>query len=145
LLAGLVLLAVNLPGYLRIEADVDASIDARVEGLKRQWLLPDPVAVEGWRHSALRVAKILRGGELALGGVLVVLGLAAGWFPVTAATAGFVLDLAVTAALVYLNPQWPPATDLLFQLIIAIALLRSVQVVLAWDQAAKATARPEGK
>jgi len=129
--------------FVMAESMVKAKFDKEVKNIQARGMEIDQVALAELSGSAVRSARVIMGGMMAIGIGLIVLGLFVYQYPLFCTVTGLVIYIGVQA----LNAFFDPTTivqGIIIKILIIVGLVKAVQAALAYEREVGPDAEPEG-
>ena len=119
--------------YYNSENEVRALVDLEVNQGRAKGLQFDPASLAQESAKILGVVRLIYGASIALGVVLIVLGLLVKQFPVPATVLGLILYIGANAGYAFLNPA-SLISGIIIKILIVVGLVRAVQAAIAYQK-----------
>ena len=132
IVVGALTMIANAVLFTMIEEGVEKGLREEEQQLRRQGMIIDRAEYERLRSSAIRTAKVLQAGAVALGLVFVVLGIMVKTYPVPSTVTALVLYIGAAALFGFLDPR-TLLQGLLIKILIVFGLFKSVQAAKAYE------------
>lgn len=138
ILVGLLTVLFNLGSYFGASEEVEREIRRQSEELQAQGMQPVQTSIDEFRQRVSFVVRVIYGGACVLGVLSVILGLVVYAYPVPVTVLGLALYVGATAIFGIISPLTLLPPGIFLKIVIIIALAKSIQAAVAYQQAMRA-------